>query len=151
MSMNETGALSSIEAVTEFMLFTNAEAKYEAFVAVSEFEKWPLKKTMSSSYTDTSVLTEVESEIFGIDAAEVPALFWAYERYENLIGSMDAYFGEFADEERRDYPEFYHEREWCFGRAVGFMVAACKLPQPQCMAWVCKIVAAEVRGGLYDP
>ena len=136
-----------LQSVIDWMGFTTADAKYQALVATSHQQDWQLTDSISH-YTGTDELSKIESEVFGIDASEIAALFWAYERYENLIGSMDAYFGEFVDEERREYPQFFHEGEWCFGRAVGFMVTACKLPQPECMAWVCKIVAAGVRGGL---
>jgi hypothetical protein len=143
--------LSSIEAVAEWMLFSSADAKYRAYVAVSDQTSTRLRDQISD-YTGTFELSAIESKIFGINAEDVNALYWAYERYENLIGTMDSFFLEFRDQERLDYSAFFSgEREWDFGMAVGFMATACKLPQPKCMAWVCKIVSANLRGGLYEP
>jgi hypothetical protein len=145
-----TNSALDLQSVLDWPLFASADAKYRALVAVTE--EAPLSPNVSG-YTDTLELSEIESAIFGIDASDVPALFWAYERYENLIGSMDAYFGEFTDQERIDHAEFYRgEREWSFDLALGFMVSVCKLPAPKCRGWLCKIIAANVRGGLYaDP
>jgi hypothetical protein len=47
------------------------------------------------------------------------------------------------------YPGFYDDGCWCFSQAVGFMKTVSGLPQPDCMAWVLKVVAAQVRCGLY--
>lgn len=143
---------SDIQSVLDWSLFTSAEAKYQALVAVSENQGWQLKDRISH-YTGTAELSKIESQIFDIDITEVPALAWAYERYENLIGMMDAYFGEFTDQERIDHPEFCGngERDWSFDLAVGFMAKVCGLPGPKCLGWVCKIVSANLRGGLYDP
>lgn len=145
---NVPNAPTDLQSVIDWMGFATADAKYQALVAVTKEEELT---NYLSSYTAPDDLSVTESRVFRLDASEIPALFWAYERYINLMGCVDIYFGEFVDEERREYPQFYHEGEWCFGRAVGFMVTACKLPQPECMAWVCKIVAAEIRGGLYEP
>lgn len=139
---------ADLQSVIDWMLFTSADAKYRALVAVTA--EAPLSETVSG-YTDTLQLSEIESAIFGIEPADVPALYWAYERYENLIGSMDAYFGEFTDQERIDHPEFFRdERNWSFDHAVGFMAKVCGLPGPKCLGWVSKIVAANIRGGLYE-
>jgi hypothetical protein len=139
---------ATLQAVLDWTLFTSADAKYRALVAVTD--EMPLSANVSG-YTDTLKLSEIESAIFGIDASDVPALYWAYERYENLIGSMDAYFGEFTDQERLDHWKYFRgERVWSFDAALGFMVNACDLPAPKCWGWLCKIMAANVRGGLYD-
>jgi hypothetical protein len=146
--MNVTD-FKDLQSVIECLSFTTADAKYRALVAVSERQGWPLTDSVSG-YTATEELSEIESQIFDIEAADVPALFWAYERYENLIGSMDAYFGEFREQERLDHPSFFlGECEKSWDKAVGFMVSVCGLPGPQCLGWVAKIMAAEVRGGLY--
>lgn len=140
---------ADLQSVLDWMLFTSADAKYRALVAVTA--EAPLSATVSG-YTDTLELSEIESAIFGIEPSDVPALYWAYERYENLIGSMDAYFGEFTDQERIDHAQFYRgELEWSFDLALGFMVSVCKLPAPKCRGWLCKIIAANIRGGLYAP
>jgi len=140
----------ALRSVVEWMGFTSADAKYQALVSVSEQEGWGLSEKISH-YTSTSELSAAESEIFEIEASEVAALFWAYERYENLIGSMTAYFGEFADQERTDHAKFYRgDCQWSFDLAVGFMASVCGLPGPKCLSWVAKIVASQVRGGLYD-
>lgn len=147
---NVPNAVTDLQAVIDRMDFETADAKYQALVAVSQQEGWQLTESMSH-YTATAELSEVESEIFGIEAQDIPALYWAYERYENLIGSMDAYFGEFTDQERIDHARFFSgERQWSFDLAVGFMASVCGLPGPTCLGWVSKIVASEVRGGLHD-
>jgi hypothetical protein len=139
----------TLQAVLDWTLFTSADAKYRALVAVTG--EVSLSETVSG-YTDTLEISEIESALFGIDPSDVPALYWAYERYENLIGSMDAYFGEFTDEERLEHGKFFKgERVWSFDAALGFMVHACNLPAPKCWGWLCKIMAANIRGGLYDP
>jgi hypothetical protein len=141
--------LVTVQAVREWMHFSSADAKYQALVDATDEE--PLSASVSG-YTDTMELSEIESEVFGIGFSDVPALFWAYERYENLIGSMSEYFGEFTDQERIDHAKFYRgELEWSFDLALGFMVSVCKLPAPKCRGWLCKIVAANIRGGLYNP
>jgi hypothetical protein len=143
-----TNAPDDLQSVIDWPLFTSADAKYRALVAVTEETSF---SPGISGYTDTLGVSEIEGEIFALDLSDVPALYWAYERYENLIGSMDAYFGEFTDQERIDHAQFYRgEREWSFDLAVGFMVSVCGLPSPKCFGWVTKIVAANVRGGLYD-
>lgn len=139
---------SDLQSVIDWMGFATADTKYKALVSVSEQQGWTLAENVSG-YTDTAALSAVEGQIFGIDAADIPALYWAYERYENLTGSMDAYFGEFTDQERIDHAAFFlGEREWSFDKAVGFMASVCGLPGPKCFGWVCKIVAAEIRGGI---
>ena len=118
-------------------LVEDARATYRVRKAISE-------------YTEPHDLSALEVEIFGIDTDLLPDLAWAYERYENLIGFLDAAFGEFTEQERIDHARYFQEESiWSFNHAVCFMVDVCGLPQPQCMAWIAKIVAAKSRGGLY--
>jgi hypothetical protein len=149
-SPNDEPPLSDLQSVIDWTGFKSADAKYRALVSISEKDGWELCDGLSH-YTGTAELSVLESEVFGIDAPQVPALYWAYERYENLNGAMDEHFGEFTDQERIDHSTFYRgDRQWSFDLAVGFMVSACGLPAPQCFGWVSKIVAAQVRGGLYS-
>lgn len=127
--------------------FRTADEKYHAMVAALS-ETSALQDRLSD-YTETFALSHVEAEIFGINPALLPALYWAYERYENLIGSVDEYYLEFREQERTAYAQFFHgERMRSMPDAVDFMVEACKLPATQCFGWVLKITAAELRGGL---
>jgi hypothetical protein len=140
--------LTPLESVIECLTFPSAEAKYQALVAVGY--DWSSMNDISS-YTAPDEVSAIECRLFRIDESLLPALFWAHERYINLIGCVTEYFGEFVETERRQHPDYFRgERVWEYGLAVGFMVSVCKLPQPDCMGWVCKIIAAELRGGLYE-
>lgn len=140
---------NDIEEAIDWPYFTSADAKYRALVAVSEKDA-TTESSHDTGHPNPLKLSEVESAMFGIEESEAPALHWAYERYENLIGSMDAYFIEFRDQERIDHAEFYRgEFEWSFNLAVLFMVSVCGLPAPKCFGWVARIVAGSVRGNLY--
>ena len=127
--------------------FPSANAKYRALV---EYDQNNIRlQDHLSDYTGTWELSYVEAEIFDIDPDLVSALSWAYERYENLVGSMDAYFGEFREQERIDYAKHYRGKLVNdIHAAVNFMVNACDLPPLQCFGWVLKIKACELRGGL---
>ena len=128
--------------------FTSAGAKYRALVKYDQ-NNIRLQDHLSD-YTGTWEMSYVEAEIFDIDPDLVPALYWAYERYENLVGSMDAYFGEFREQERIDYAKHFRgELVNDINAAVNFMVEACGLPALQCFGWVLKIHAAGLRGGLF--
>ena len=128
--------------------FPSANAKYQALV---EYDQNDIRlQDHLSDYTGTFELSYIEAEVFDIDPQLAPALYWAYERYENLVGSMDAYFGEFREQERIDYAKFYQGE--CINKmpfAVDFMVQACHLPALQCFGWVMKIHSAGLRGGLF--
>jgi hypothetical protein len=138
-----------IEDAIDWPFFTSADAKYRALVAVSQ-KCAAADSPNITGYPSALKLSEVESAIFGVEAADAPALHWAYERYENLIGRRDSYFGEFRYQERIDHEEFYRgEGRWSFNLAVGFMVAVCGLSPPKCVGWVARIVSANVRGPLY--
>lgn len=127
--------------------FITADEKYQAMV--KSFLETNAVQDWFSDYTDTSALSWAEAEIFDIAPALLPALYWAYERYESLVGSVDTFYFEFREQERIDYARFFHgELVHSMPDAVGFMVAACKLPVAQCFGWVLKITAAELRGGL---
>jgi hypothetical protein len=135
----ETGKslIASALPVAEWMYYGSADEKYRAFVSVSEFR------------CSSDALSRTESEVFGIKAKEVPGLFWAFRRYENLVG-LDEFFGEFADQERIDHAAFFRsEHQWSFDLAVGFMVSACKLSLPKSLGWVSKVVASRIRCGEY--
>jgi hypothetical protein len=138
--------MTALTSVLDCQTFPSADAKYWALVAATP-EDEPMSRLSSPAAPDE--FSDLECRVFCFDQSEVPALLWAYERYLSLLGCCDEYFGEFAEEERRMYPEFYDGGCWCFQQAVGFMKTTCKLDQPECMAWVLKIVAAEVRNGLY--
>lgn len=130
--------------------FLAADAKYQALVECLQ-ETSALQERFSD-YAEAFALSWAEAEIFGIDPALLPALYWAHERYECLVGSVDAFFCEFREQERIDYAMFFHgELVRSIPDAVGFMAAACKLPANQCFGWVLKITAAELRGGLLHP
>jgi hypothetical protein len=131
-------------------VFASADAKYRALVEAHEQHPVALTQEVSG-YTDTFALSETEGDIFRIEAAQVPGLAWAYERYESLIGSMDGYFDEFRENERAAHAAFFRgEWHWSFDAAFGFMTQVCGQPGPAVLGWVCKIVAAGLRGGLYD-
>ena len=128
--------------------FTSAGAKYRALVKYDQ-NNIRLQDHLSD-YTGTWELSYIEAQIFDIDLDLVPAIYWAYERYEGFIGSMDAYFGEFRKQERIDYAKFYQGE--CINKmpfAVDFMVQVCHLPALQCFGWVMKIHSAGLRGGLF--
>ena len=128
--------------------FPSADVKYRALV--EQGMKDNKLQDHFSDYTGTWELSYIEAQIFDIDPDLVPALYWAYERYEGFIGSMDAYFGEFRKQERIDYAKFYQGE--CINKmpfAVDFMVQVCHLPALQCFGWVMKIHSAGLRGGLF--
>ena len=121
--------------------FPSADAKYRALVE-QDSKDFQLENQLSQ-YTETETLSWTEAMVFDIDPELVPALFWAYERYENLVGSMDAYFGEFREQERIDYAKHYRgELVSDINAAVNFMVEACGLPALQCFGWVLKIYSS---------
>ena len=129
--------------------FPSADAKYRALVE-QDSKNFQLENQLSQ-YTETETLSWTEAAVFDIDPELVPALFWAYERYENLVGSMDAYFGEFREQERIDFAKYFQgELVNNIHFAVQFMADVCKLPWVQCFGWVLKIKACELRGGLYE-
>jgi hypothetical protein len=138
-----------IEEVIDWPFFASADAKYRALVKASEKGDATVSPNVSG-HPNMLSLSEVESAMFGVETSEVAALYWAYERYENLIGSSDSYFLEFRYQERIDHTEFYRgERRWSFNLAVGFMVSVCGLPTPKCAGWVARVVSATARGCLY--
>lgn len=129
--------------------FPSADAKYRALV-VQDSKDIQLQDHLSH-YAETETLSWTEAEVFDIDPELIPALSWAYQRYECLIGSMYVYFGEFREQERIDYAKHYHgELVSEINAAVNFMVDACGLPPLQCFGWVLKIYASGLRGGLYE-
>lgn len=128
--------------------FPSADAKYRALVEYDQ-NKIRLQDHLSH-YIGTWELSHIEDEIFNIDPELIPALYWAYERYESFVGSMYAYFGQFREQERIDYAKHYRgELVNEINAAVNFMVDACRLPPLQCIGWVLKIYAAGLRGGLF--
>lgn len=137
------------EPIYERTDFASADHKYRALVA--HFRSCSWVQPHLSTYVETGELSAIEAEIFGIDPALMSDLFWAYERYLNLIGAVDAYFWDVRDQDRRDHPNYF--RGECvsdMGIAVRFMSEVCGLPDTQCFGWVLKITAAELRGGLLD-
>ena len=103
-----------------------------------------------SDYTGTWELSYIEAAVFDIDPNLAPALYWAYERYEDFIGSMDSYFVEFREQERIDYAKHYRgEMVNEIPAAINFMVDACELPALQCFGWIMKIHSAGLRGRLF--
>lgn len=93
--------------------------------------------TEAESTWDT--LTASEAEVFGIDPFLLNALVFAYVRYSDMNGETDSEFGEFRDEERAAFPEFFKgERHYSPDSAVGFMITACGLPFEQALMWVCR-------------
>lgn len=128
--------------------FSSAGAKYRALV---EYDQNNIRlQDHLSHHTRPWELSYIEAEIFDIDLELVPALDWAYERYESFVGSMDAYFEQYREQERIDYATHYRgEMVYEMQAAINFMVDACGLPPLQCFGWVLKIHAAELRGGLF--
>ena len=127
-------------AVLDCRTFASADEKYRALVAVTPVEE--LTDRITSAFYDGD-LSKIESKIFVIDAADVPALYWAYVRYENLIGHASQ-FAEFSMQERHKYARFLGGG-WSFMKAACFMRVACGLTERKCMAWVAKILAAKLR------
>ncbi len=128
--------------------FPSADAKYRALV--EDGEKNIRIQDHLSDYTEMWALSYIEAEIFYIDLNLVHALYWAYERYESFIGSVDAFFEEYREQERIDYAEHYRgELVNEMPAAINFMVDACGLPALDCFGWVMKSYSAGLRGGLY--
>ncbi|MGC3983090.1 MAG: hypothetical protein QM808_17695 [Steroidobacteraceae bacterium] len=150
MKMTYEASLSASEQEIYDATFKSADEKFKALVAASERNGFEFSYHVSD-YTDPFDLCDIEREIFGIDLDVIHGIRWAYERYIGFIGCVDAYFGDHIEQERKDHAQFFKgERVWCFCSAIGFMVHACGQDSTQSMAWVCKIVAAEIRGGLYN-
>lgn len=93
-------------AVCAWKGFKSADEKYRALVSASAVEGWELTEDLSH-YFFPAGLSKMESEVFEIEASEIPALFWAHSRYENVIGMPTTPFGQFADQERIDHKAFY--------------------------------------------
>lgn len=127
--------------------FPSADAKFRALVEYDQ-NKIRLQEHLSD-YTGTWELSYSEAEVFDIDPEFVPALYWAYERYESFVGSMDAYFEQYRKQERIDYAKHYRgELVNEMPAAINFMVDACQLPPLQCFGWVMKVYAGALRGGI---
>lgn len=129
--------------------FPTACAKYAALVEEERRSGFPISAHGLSRHDQPDALTETEIAVFGINPALAGALFWAYCRYESLVGTDDYYFGEFAEAERAAFPEFYKGGVEDMEAAVAFMIATTCLPTAQCLGWVLKVNAAHVRDGLY--
>ncbi len=128
--------------------FLSADVKYRALV--EDGIKNLRSQNHLSDCTRPWALSYIEAEIFEIDPELVPALYWGYERYESLVGSFDAYFGAYREQERIDYAKYYRgDLENEMQTAINFMEDACLLPSLQCFGWVLKIYAAGLRGGLF--
>jgi hypothetical protein len=131
--------------------FASAHDKYVAMCA-DDGEEFQLLTDRLSSYSEAWELSEIEAALFAIDPKLANALSPAYLRYENFTGpwmSSSMNSGSRSGATSRPFSRANGYR--ITGQAVGFMVSACGLPQTQCMGWVCKTYAAELRGGLYDP
>jgi hypothetical protein len=129
--------------------FSSADEKFNALVAASKREGFEFRDRISH-YTGTFDLSQAEQEMFGIDLDELHGVRWAYERYISLIGCVDAYFGDYAEQERKDHAKYFKsELSWSFDDAYNFMAIVCSQSAVQSMAWICNIVAAELRGGIH--
>jgi hypothetical protein len=139
-----------LDSVLYWTGFKSADEKYWALVSASVAEGWELTEDLSYCVYPTR-LSKTESQVFEIEASEIPALYWAHSRYENLVGIETSPFGEFTDQERMDHKAFFRKgRGWSFDLAIGFMVSTSGLPLPKCMGWAAKTLAHQVRAGLYD-
>lgn len=129
--------------------FSSADEKFKALVAASKREGFKLCDGISH-YTGSFDLSEYEQELFGIDVEKIHGVRWAYERYEHLIGKVDYCFGDYVEQERKDHAKYFKEElYWSFDDAFCFMTWACDQDGVTSLAWICKILAAEIRGGLY--
>ena len=130
--------------------FPSADAKYRALVEYDQNNNIKRQDRLSH-HTRPWELSYTEAEIFDIDTELVPALDWAYERYESFVGSMDAYFEQFREQERIDYAKYYHgEMVYEMQAAIDFMSDACQLPSLQCFGWMMKVYSAGLRGKLFQ-
>src|SRR4051812_35566327 len=103
--------------------FASADSKYRAVVAADLACGVSVSGNLSN-YTEHFVL----SALFDIAPEETAALYWAYERYEDMIGRVDEYFEAYRERERSEYADFFHDdRVWPFDYGCGFMKAACGL------------------------
>lgn len=132
----------------------NAFARYRELVA--ESNQTPFRLCEKTDLTDAELwwcdLTALEAWVFGIDPALCNALLLAHIRYQDMIGCTDLEFEEFRDEDRAAFAEHFRgECIYSFEAAVGFMVAACEMPFEQSLMWVCRVLAQNVRSGLYFP
>lgn len=127
--------------------FPSADAKYQALV---QYDQNDIKlQDHLSHHTRPWELSFIEAEIFEIDPELAPALDWAYERYESFVGSMDAYFEQFREQERIDYAKHYRGKMvYEMQAAINFMADACQLPSLQCFGWIMKVYTAALRGGV---
>lgn len=129
--------------------FPSAGAKYRALVEYDQNNNIKLQNQLSHHIRPWE-LSYTEAEIFDIDTELVPALDWAYERYESFVGSMDAYFVQFREQERIDYAKHYRgELVYEMQAAINFMADACQLPSLQCFGWIMKVYSAGLRGNLF--
>lgn len=128
-----------------------ADAVFLERASESKGEPAALLKDRHSHYTDPETLSEAEAEIFGLDLRLVGPLSVAYDRYLSMIGTVDNEFFPFREQERLDNAELFDgDGVWDPINAARFMVKTCGLDQVQCQAWVCKVWACGLRGGLHD-
>jgi hypothetical protein len=95
-----------LDSVLDWAGFKSADEKYRALVFVSERAERKLT-TELNDYFLSSTLSEMESKVFVIGVHDIPGLYWAYWRYQSLIGQNETYFGDFCDQERLDQPNIF--------------------------------------------
>ncbi len=103
-------------------------------------------------------ISKVECEIFNVSLHLNNALYFAFARYENMLGIVqhEPYTDEDAEQDRRVYkglipPQWTLDRPvFCYGMAAYFMMVSCRLPFDQCMGYAKMRDAAMHRSGLIN-
>lgn len=104
---------------------------------------------LTNAETNWDVLTAFEAKAFGIDPRLLHALVFAHQRYQELVGMIEADFAAFHAEEIAAYAEFAGDGSYAIDKAIGFMVRACCIPETQAILWVCRSRVQEVRSNLH--